>query len=118
MSPPPIKPIDMVNLAIQFALMALALGLPIRRIATTGRFWSSFFHMWAGLVIWTILFCLIIPLLISFAFPQKHVFEHFPDGNGIAAMLVIGWLPCLILCSVTWIIRTYWLMFRSRSNSN
>ena len=108
------KPIDAVNIAIQFAVLALAIGFPIWRLATTGRFWPSFLPMWLFVFIWALLFCMIIPLSISFVF-QENVFERFPDGRGIPAMLMIGWLPCLILCSITWVIRTFWIQYRSRS---
>jgi hypothetical protein len=118
MNPPPIQSIDLVNLAIQFAMMALAFGLPIRRMVVTGLFWSSFFRMWMGLVIWAVLFCLIVPLFITFAFHQKHVFERFPDGRGIIGMLFMGWFPCMIVFSITWAIRTILMQFRARSNSN
>src|ERR1700677_3819002 len=117
MNPPTIKAMDMVNLAIQFAAMALAIGFPIWRLVATGRFWPSFLRMWLFLFIWALLFCMIIPLFITFAFHQKYVFERFPDLKGIPAMLIIGWVPCLILCSITWVIRTFWIQFRSRSKN-
>jgi hypothetical protein len=113
--PPTIQPIDIVNLVIQGVVMAIVLGLRIRRIAVGGYFWSSFFRMWMGMVIWALLFCLIIPSIIAFAFHTKHVFEHFPEGPGVVAAFMIGWLPCLILCSLTWLIRGCWTDFSSPS---
>jgi hypothetical protein len=111
-----LKPVDAVSLAFQFAALMLALGLPIWRIATTGHFLMSFLRMWLYLILWALLFCMAIPLSISCVFHDKHVFEHFPDPRGITATLMIGWLPCLILCSITYSIRYFWIQFRSRSN--
>jgi hypothetical protein len=94
-----------VSLALQIPTMAIALGLPICRIITTGRFWSSFFRMWLYLFLWTVLFCMVIPIFIAGAFHVRHVFEYFPDGIGMGACFIIGWLPCIMLCSITWITR-------------
>jgi len=109
--------LDAASLAFQGAALLFVLGLPIKRLITSGRFWPSFLRMWLYLFIWSLLFCFIIPLVITGAF-HMDAFKHFPEGRGIPAMLMIGWLPCLILCSITWVIRTLWIWFRSRSKPN
>jgi hypothetical protein len=117
-NPPAIKPIDMVNLAFQFATLAYAIGVPLWRIVTTGRLWPSFLRMWLYLILWTLLFCMVIPWFITYTFHQRHVFERFPDGIGMGAALCFGWFPCMIFCSIAWTIRTFWMQFRSRRNSS
>jgi len=111
-----LKLIDAVSLAVQLTAMIIAMGLPVRRIITTGRFLTPFLLMWLSLILWAFLFCLIIPLLIFTAFHEKHVFEYFPDMRGIVAAVMIGWLPSLVLCSVAFLIRVFWIQYHSRSN--
>jgi magnesium-transporting ATPase (P-type) len=117
-NPPPMKLIGIASLSSQLAALACAIGFPIWRLMTTGRFWPSFLRMWLFLFIWSLLFCIILPLLITFAFHRRDVFEYFPSGRGVAAMLMIGWFTSLILCFITWVLRTIWIQFHSSSKPN
>jgi hypothetical protein len=112
----PFMPLDALNLAFQFVAMAFALAPPLFRLVRTRRFWHSFFSMWLYLLLWVILFCFLIPVTIRFIV-HKDLLAHFPDGSGIPAMLMIGWLPCLILCTVTYIVAEFWEQIRQRLKS-
>jgi hypothetical protein len=104
--------------ALEFPAFAVALGLPIWRIATTGRLWSSFFRMWLYMVLWAIVFCFALPVLLAYVFNEQRAYDYFPTVRGVVPMILIGWLPCMIICFVAWLIHIFWIQPRSRPKSN
>lgn len=108
--------IDGVSFGIQLVLLAFALGLPIRHIIKTGRFFSAVLFMWLYLFLWTVVICTVLPLFLALVFRPKNVFEHVPDGMGLGAALLVGWLPSIMLCGAVSVLREFWIQFRSRSS--
>jgi hypothetical protein len=110
---PNLKLMALVSDALQLTTLAVALGLPIWRIAATGRFWPSFFRMWLYMILWAILVSMFIPPVVAALFHDKRVYDYFPDGLAVTGMIFGGWVSCMILCALTTAIRNVWIHFRS-----
>jgi hypothetical protein len=106
-----------INLS-QLLAMVLAVAVPVYRAFVTGRFWSSVGFMYFCLVLWGFTVCFFLPGFLGFAFQDKQVYDHFPDGPGAAVTLFMGWLPSVVFCGIALGIRGLWrLARRSRSNA-
>jgi hypothetical protein len=106
--------LNTVSLALQIPTMAIAVGLPIWRIVTKGLFWSSFLRMWLYLILWAMLFSMVIPPILGWVFHDRSAYNDFPDTPAVTGMILGAWLDCMIVCAMTWVIRSFWIWFRSR----
>jgi hypothetical protein len=111
-----LKLISIVSAGLQYPTMAVALGLPIWRIAKTGHFWPSFLRMWLYMILWTILFSMFIPGIVAALFHDKRAWNYFPEGPAVMGMILGGWISCLVLCAITLGLRNVWMYFHSRSD--
>ena len=107
-------PVEKFSLVLQFAAFGVAVGLPIYRTAVTGRFWPSFFRMWAYLVVWAVLFSMVVPAFVAAMFQDKRAWDYFPEGPAVMLFLFMGWIYPLILCGITLGIREMWIYRRIR----
>jgi hypothetical protein len=108
--------VEIFSLVLQFSAFAIAVGLPIYRTAVTGLFWPSFRRMWIYLVVWAVLFSMVVPAFVAWAFHDKRAWLYFPEGPAAMLILFLGWIYPLILCGITLGIRRLWVRWRSRPN--
>jgi hypothetical protein len=73
-------------------------GIPIRRISKGGRLLQSILLCWGLLVLWGLIWVVVLPLVLS---PfGKHIVLLFPEGHGMFAIVVLGWVPSVLVCSI------------------
>lgn len=80
----------------------LAYVRPFIYVLKTGRFLRGFFVSWCYNFLFSIMITLIIPGVIGSFLPDHKldVYDYFPDGPAIFAILVTGWMPALIFCGI------------------
>lgn len=73
-------------------------GIPIRRISKRGRLLQNILLCWGLLFLWGLIWIVVFPLALS---PfGKHIVMLFPEGHCAFAIVVLGWLPSVLVCSI------------------
>ncbi|MBX7207740.1 MAG: hypothetical protein K1X78_05495 [Verrucomicrobiaceae bacterium] len=75
------------------------------------KYLRIFWRTWAGLLAWSVLCCLLVPLALYRVTGDKTVWDSFPEPAGIVAMALAGWLTAAIL---TVIVKSLFEFFYSR----
>lgn len=101
----------LINLS-QILAFALAITIPVYRVLVSGRFGASVGLGYLCFILWGFTVCLFLPAAFADLFQDKRVYEYFPDGPGAAGMLIAGWIPSLVLCSLALGLRCLWRLVR------
>jgi hypothetical protein len=73
-------------------------GIPIKRMSKGASLLRSILLCWGLLVLWGLIWIVVLPLaLLPFG---RHVVMLFPEGHGMFAIVVLGWVPSVLVCSI------------------
>ncbi|MBI9016425.1 MAG: hypothetical protein JEZ07_04100 [Phycisphaerae bacterium] len=91
--------ITLENIHIIFGVL-----LPlIIRLYKGKSFVSSVIFGWALIIIWAIIWCKMIPMILS-PFVSNEILMMFPESIGILPTIMLGWLPAIALTLVAIVI--------------
>ncbi len=91
-------------------LLLIGLAPCLLRVWNKNRIRSGIIPIWLVLTLWGLWSCWASPYLAMLWTGERRVWSYFPEGPASFAIAFMGWLPALLLSSLTWIIR--WLYFR------
>lgn len=91
-------------------------GIPIRRIWKGGGLFPNILLCWGLFVLWGVVWCIGLPLILS-PFGNDIVLL-FPESYAVAAILVVGLLPCTLICSIAFGIIEYGIPVNERKEDD
>ena len=91
-------------------LLLIGLVPCLLRVWKKNRIRSGILPIWFILTLWGLWSCWASPYLAMLWTGERRVWTYFPEGPAVPAITFMGWLPALLLSSLTWIIK--WLYFR------
>jgi hypothetical protein len=91
-------------------LLLIGLVPCLLQVWKKNRIRSGILPIWFILTLWGLWSCWASPYLAMLWTGERRVWTYFPEGPAVPAITFMGWLPALLLSSLTWIIK--WLYFR------
>jgi hypothetical protein len=82
------------------------------------RIRSGILPGWAGLIVWAILVCFLIPWFLSYLTGNRHVWFLFPEMNGIPGVVLMGWIPAGVVSFLVWVVREMFTLLQTKGIRN
>ncbi|SKB08595.1 hypothetical protein SAMN02745166_04976 [Prosthecobacter debontii] len=86
-------------------LLCLCLFPFLRWVRKGGRLFAGVIRLWFGLIVYHTWLIVIAPLVAWKWSGNKQVLSYYPEGPGLVAITLAGWLPSLIVSSIVMRIR-------------
>lgn len=91
----------------------ISFGIPIYRMWKGGNLLLNTFLNYVLLVLWAITWCVMLPAFVLYF--SKDIFRMFPEAIGVGAIIYIGWIHSLVVCSIAYAIIRIAKTWRSKS---
>ena len=88
-------------------------GIPIYRIWKGGNLLINILLSYGLFVLWATTWCVILPAIALYF--SEDLFRMFPEAIGVGAIICIGWIYSLVICSVAYAIIKMARKWRSKS---
>lgn len=89
------------SLILQAGVFLLLVVMSIVRTVRTRSILKGGLFAYGMLVTWGVLFCLLVPGILVAITGDKGVWELFPEGPGLVAIVVLGWIYGFLLAAIT-----------------
>ena len=77
-------------------------AIPIYRMWKGGTLDTNILLCWGLYILWAFIWCVILPVLcLQFS---KELFFLFPESYGVVAIVFVGWIPSIFICSIAYAI--------------
>jgi amino acid transporter len=87
-------------------LISIVFGIPVYRIYKGGKPLPNILLCWGLSILWAITWCVVLPYISISLSLSKEIFLLFPEATGVPAIIILGWLPGTLVCSIAYIIVT------------
>jgi hypothetical protein len=78
----------------------------------TNRIFAGTLSGWGGLIAWTLIMCLIAPVVAVWLTGDKRVFFYFPEGPGVIAAAMTGWFSAGLISLLVQGLKQSWLLLK------
>jgi hypothetical protein len=86
-------------------LLLIGLVPCLVRVWKKNRIRSGILTIWFVFILWYIWGCVIAPYIAVKWTGDRRVWFYFPEGPAVPAIAFGGWLPAILLSSLTWLAR-------------